>query len=133
MSKTEQNGLDALDDIVQGLELLRSQIADLEAMAHAAGLFLEHVPYVPRSRDRAQETQETEQESTRRQLGRLQSLVAATAGSAYGALLAVEVLLEKAQKLPERYAKLKNGNGSSHAREDIAPYACGSPTMRVAA
>ncbi len=83
MNQHKANGLENVDDILNELENLRSQLVDLEAMAHAAAQALEHLPNIPRPPSPSLPQLD---ENARRNLDRLQSLVMATAGAARNVL-----------------------------------------------
>jgi hypothetical protein len=121
MEKNNTNGLESFDEILQGLECLRSHVMDLEAMAYAAENALEFVPNlfrVLRGYDPA--TMQVEDMSeTRRNLGRLHSFVMNTSQASRSVLEEVEQLLDKAQQFPERGGKGKNGGSSAHDRRAV--------------
>jgi hypothetical protein len=119
--KNDTNGLEAFDEILQGLEFLRSHITDLEAMAYAAENALEFVPSlfrILRGYDPA--TMQVEDMSeTRRNLGRLHAFVVNTSQTSHSVLEEVEQLLDKAQQFPARSGKGKNGSSSAHERRPV--------------
>jgi hypothetical protein len=79
--------------VAGALELLRSHLVELEAVAHAAEEALQHLPYVPRP---PVEPGEEDAAYTDKQLGpgRLQSLVAATSSASRMLLQEVDRLME---------------------------------------
>ena len=132
MSENDRNELDALDDIVQGLEMLRSHVVDLEAMAYAASQTLEHVPNMASLLRKAQEASadsDFNAAETRLRLGRLQALVSATSTTAHSVLNEVDSLLDKAQGTPPEWHI--NEDGSSDAREPAWSY--GKKVVRIVA
>jgi hypothetical protein len=78
------------------LENLRSDLVDLEAVAHAARETLDRLPYMPRAS--GSEDKELE---VRLNYGRLQTLVSATATSARDVLLACDEMLAESGEPPE--------------------------------
>lgn len=132
MTKDEPTKLETFDDMLVALENLRGQVADLDAMAHSALQLLEHIPHIPRTDPQASQLTQSVEISTeaRLQLGRLQTLVIATAKAAYAALHAMDVLLDQAQQMP-LYKVPGNGHGSSHARERGPVYRVGDRVIRL--
>jgi hypothetical protein len=121
MEKNDTTGLEAFDEILQGLEFLRSRITDLEATAHAAENALEFVPSlfrVLRGYDTAT-MQVEDRAETRRNLGRLHSYVVNTSRASRSVLEEVEQLLDKAQQFPERSGKGKHGSSNAHERRAV--------------
>ena len=96
-----------LDDIITSLETLRSHLVDLEALAHSAAQAIEQIPYLPR---RPGQTKSATSEQ-RRGVGRLQTLVVATADAAEVVLGEIDQIIDTATEGsgPEGGA----GNGST--------------------
>jgi hypothetical protein len=90
---------DLLDDLRESLEGLRSKIVDLEATAHAAAEAMNQLPYLPQ-RSRPQESKQTWTEEGTRNLGRMQSLVYATASAAESLLDEIKELIADAYSDP---------------------------------
>lgn len=103
--------------VSSALELLRSHLVELEAVAHAAEDALQHLPYVPRP---PVEPGEEEAPYTDKQLGlgRLQAMVVATSSASRLLLQEVDRVLDSVQE--SRYAT-RPGTGTSRAGEDWSP------------
>ncbi|MCG8418215.1 MAG: hypothetical protein MJE77_09770 [Proteobacteria bacterium] len=83
-------------DLLASLEKLRNRLIALEAMAHAASDTVELLPYLTRlSRHPQLESRPAWTETQCRNIGRLQSLVVATASSAYEVLHEIDSLLHE--------------------------------------
>lgn len=82
-----------LDDVITSLETLRSHLVDLEALAHSAAQAIEHIPYMPRRRPGEAKSATSEQ---RRGVGRLQTLVVATADAAEVVLGEIDQIIDAA-------------------------------------
>lgn len=98
---------DRVEELRESLESLRSRIIDLEAMAHAAADVIERVPYLPRQPRTPQAAKPSWTEQDARNLGRMQSLVFATASAAEIVLREVTTLLE--ETYPDRGPKGSGG------------------------
>lgn len=99
--------------VASALEVLRSHIVELEAVAHAAEDALQHLPYVPRPEPGEEQAQYTD-----KQLGpgRLHTMVSATSSATRMLLKELDRLLEVVQAPGKpRYS---SGTGSSRASED---------------
>ena len=109
------NHHDSQFSVKQALEALRSQVIDLEATAHAAEDLLQYLPYMPQSAQESGEVDETATEA-RVSVGRLQSMVVATAEGARASLQEIESLIARI------YYPTSSSNGSSKAGEAWRPW-----------
>lgn len=93
-----------LDDILQGLEHLRSRLIDLEAMANAAVSALEYLPFTPRAESGDVANADTESgvdaagSDRSVQLGRLQALVISTAEGLMTTLTELNTVIDRATR-----------------------------------
>lgn len=126
---SEHKNRDSIDEILEALESLRSHLVDLEALANAAVALLEHIPYTPRPvRQRAQ--QAGGNDDARRNAGRLQAMVIATADAARALLDEVDGLIDRIEG-PRPFGN-GNGSGSSTAHEPMVPYYTSGKQLLVA-
>jgi hypothetical protein len=106
--------------VAGALELLRSHLVELEAVAHAAEEALQHLPYVPRQ---PVEPGEEDAPYTDKQLGpgRLQSLVAATSSASRLLLQEVDRLIEDVLDPDRSIYATRPGTGNSRVGEAWNP------------
>ena len=104
-----------LDDIITSLETLRSHLVDLEALAHSAAQAIEHIPYLPRHPGKTKSTTSDQ----RRGVGRLQTLVVATADAAEAVLGEIDQIIDAATEGSGPVGGAGNGpvSGSGNGRE----------------
>lgn len=114
MSKKNTNQQDSQFSIKQALEALRSQMIDLEASAHAAEDLLQYLPYMPHPAQGSGAVDDAAAEA-RINVGRLQSMVVATAEGARELLQEIESIIERL------YRPTSSNNGSSKAGETWHP------------
>jgi hypothetical protein len=106
--------------VAGALEMLRSHLVELEAVAHAAEDALQHLPYVPRP---PVEPGEEDAAYTDKQLGpgRLQAMVAATSSASRLLLQEVDRLLDSLLDPDRPVYATRPGTGTSRVGEDWNP------------
>ena len=103
--------------VAGALEMLRSHLVELEAVAHAAEEALQHLPYVPRP---PVEPGEEDAQYTDKQLGlgRLQAMVAATSSASRLLLQEVDRLLDSLLDPDRSIYATRPRTGTSRVGED---------------
>ncbi|WP_428262244.1 hypothetical protein [Haliangium sp.] len=103
----------------KSLEDLRSQLVDLEAVAHAAENALQELPYAP---SQAVADPGESYSDAELGMGRLQTLVLATSSSARTVLKDVDELIERLYRMStSRRSHGGDGGGSSRACDPNRP------------
>jgi hypothetical protein len=138
VSDTSKNDDDRLDELRKSLESLRAHIMDLDAMAHAAADTLDHIPFLPRPSRTQSRARPAWTDEERRNFGRMQSLVLATASAAESALGEINELIEEtySDRGPRGggVSGAPGGHGSAPSEPDAsnggqgAPSRTGAPT-----
>jgi hypothetical protein len=103
--------------VASALEVLRSHLVELEAVAHAAEEALQHLPYVPRP---SPKPGEEDAQYTDKQLGpgRLQAMVAATSSASRILLKEIDRLLDSVQEPRRSWYATRPRTGTSRASEN---------------